>query len=336
MSKKKNILLVTTQYKAGERIYPIIPYLSKKYSLDLLKIYHMHPTLGKWGGDVDLRQIFDIKYSSYFDNVFSSIPDLSKYDLILADDNRIQSGLGEIYYKRQCLMIGNSHGCSDHNYETINYQKCFDGCFTFGLSGCTQSYHIPGGIPVNDKLKQYKTVKKEHILVITGVLGLEPEFTDFKGFTFKRCDKHFFNSLHLVDLQKKYNKKVVVKIKSRENQNHLHHVNYIKSILPSNLNYEVKVDVKNDNLLIAKSSLVLGAPSTFALKPIQLGIPTFLFKGYGQTSIFKNYEYLIDLEDFKTSIVSSPQKDFIENTVQGGVTWNSTQYYLNYIDQIIN
>ena len=80
----------------------------------------------------------------------------------------------------------------------------------------------------------------------------------------------------------------------------------------------------------------MGAPSTFALKPIQLGIPTFLFKGYGQTSIFKNYEYLIDLEDFKTSIVSSPQKDFIENTVQGGLTWNSTQYYLNYIDQIIN
>jgi len=336
MSNKKSILFVTTQYKVGERIYPIIPYLTQTYNVDLLKTYHMHPHTGKWGGDIDLRKIFDQKYINYFSQVFDSIPDLSKYDLILVDDNRTKPELTEIFSKRSCLMIGNSHGCSDHGYETLNFQKCFDGCFVFGLSECTQPYHIPGGIPANDGLKQYKTIKKEHILVITGFLGLEPEFTDFKGFTFKRCDKHFFNSLHLLDLQKKYNKKVVVKIKSRENQNHLHHVNYIKSILPSNLDYEIKVDVEDDNLLIAKSSLVLGAPSTFALKPIQLGIPTFLFKGYNQTSIFKNYKYLIDLEEFKTSLVFSPQKDFIENTIQGGLTWNSTQYYLNYIDQIIN
>ena len=336
MSNKKNILFVTTQYKVGERIYPIIPYLSKKYNLDLLKIYHMHPALGKWGGDKDLRQLFDKKYLSYFSSVYSSIPTLSKYDLIIVDDNRVQPGLDQIYSKRECLMIGNNHGCSDHGYETTNYQRCFDGCFMFGLNGCTQPYHIPGGIPANDGLKQYKTVEKEHILVITGFLGLEPEFTDFKGFTFKRCDKHFFDSLHLLDLQKKYNKKVVIKIKSRENQNHVNHVEYIKSIIPPSLDYEVKVDVEDDNLLLAQSCLTLSCPSTLALKSIQLGIPTFLFKGYSQTSIFKDYKYLMDLEDFKTSLPFSPQKDFIKNTIQGGLTWNSTDNYLNYIDQILN
>ena len=336
MVNKKSILLVTTQYKVGERIYPIIPYLAKEYNLDLLKIYHMHPTLGKWGGDKDLRQIFDKKYLSYFSSVYSSIPDLSKYDLIIADDNRIQPGLHQIYSKRQCLMVGNSHGCSDHNYETINYQKCFDGCFVFGQKECTQPYHIPGGIPSNDNLYNYLNVEKKYILVITNFLGLEPEFTDFKGFTFKRCDKYFFDSLHLLELQKLYNKKVIIKIKSRENQDHINHVEYVKSILPDTLNYEIKVDVENDNLLLAQSSLVLSAPSTLALKSIQLKIPTFLFKGYGQTSIFKNYKYLIDLKSFTPIFSFSPQETFIEEHIQGGLTWNSTNYYLSYIEQILN
>ena len=335
MPNKKNILFITTQYKVGERIYPIIPFLSKKYNLDLLKMYHMHPILGKWGGNKDLRQVFDKNYLSYFSSSFSSIPNLSKYDLIIADDNRIQPGLNQIYSKRECLMIGNNHGCSDHGYETINYQKCFDGCFMFGVNGCTQPYHIPGGIPANDNLQKYSTVNKEHILIITGFLGLEPEFTDFKGFTFKRCDKYFFDSLHLLDLQKIHNKKIVIKIKSRENQNHISHVEYIKSILPDSLDYEIKVDVEDDNLLLAQSSLVLSCPSTLALKSIQLGIPTFLFKGYSQTSIFKDYKYLINLEDFNHSLIFSPQKDFIKKTIQGGLTWNSIKVYLDYIDQII-
>lgn len=336
MDNKKNILFITTQYKVGERIYPIIPHLGEKYNLDLLKIYHMHPTKGNWGGDKDLRKFFDKKYLSYFTSVFSSIPDLSKYDLILADDNRIQPGLSEIYLGRSCLMIGNNHGCSDHGYETINYQKCFDGCFMFGLNGCSLPHHIPGGIPANDVLQKYTNVNNEHILVITGFLGLEPEFTDFKGFTFKRCDKHFFDSLHLLELQKLYNKKVVIKIKSRENQNYLNHIEYIKSVLPDGLDYEIKVDVEDDNLLLAQSSLVLSCPSTLALKSIQLGIPTFLFKGYSQTSIFKDYKYLIDLESFKPSLTFTPQESFIENTIQGGLTWNSTDVYLDYINQIIN
>ena len=43
MSDKKSILLVTTQYRAGERIYPIIPHLAKEYNIDLIKLYQRHP-----------------------------------------------------------------------------------------------------------------------------------------------------------------------------------------------------------------------------------------------------------------------------------------------------
>ena len=39
----KNILFITTQYRVGERIYPIIPFLSKIYNVDLLRLYQMNP-----------------------------------------------------------------------------------------------------------------------------------------------------------------------------------------------------------------------------------------------------------------------------------------------------
>lgn len=336
MPNKKSILFVTTQYRAGERIYPIIPYLAETYDLDLFKTYHMHPYTGKWGGDIDLRKTFDQKYSNYFSQVFDSIPDLSKYDLILADDNRTRPELSEVFAKRSCLMVGNSHGCSDHGYETLNFQKCFDGCFVFGQKECTQSYHIPGGIPSNDALSNYLSVEKEHILVITNFLGWEPTFTDVKGFTFKKCDKYFFDSLQLLELQKLYNKKIVIKLKSRENQSYKDNIKYVENLLDPKLDYEIKVDVEDDNLLIAKSCLVISPPSTLALKPIQLKIPTFLIKGYGQTSIFKNYKYLINLEDFSPSLTYTPQESFIEETIQGGLTWDSTNYYLAYIEQLVN
>ena len=54
----KNILFVTTQYRVGERIYPIIPKLAKKYNLDLMRLYQMDPNW-KWTGDDDLRKYFD-------------------------------------------------------------------------------------------------------------------------------------------------------------------------------------------------------------------------------------------------------------------------------------
>ena len=54
--KTVNILFVTTQYRVGERIYPIISELSKYYNLDLMKLYQMNSTY-QWPGDNDLRNV---------------------------------------------------------------------------------------------------------------------------------------------------------------------------------------------------------------------------------------------------------------------------------------
>ena len=52
----KRILLITSQYRVGERIYPIIPHLAKEYNIDLLKVYQMADN-HKWVGDIDMRGV---------------------------------------------------------------------------------------------------------------------------------------------------------------------------------------------------------------------------------------------------------------------------------------
>ena len=304
----------------------------------------MHPDTGKWGGDIDMRAKFNELYSIHFQNSYKQIEEISfdKYNLIIADDCRIQSGLGLIYQNRKCLMIGNSHGNNRFNYPVNNVGKCFDGCFVFGEKELVQPHLIPGGIPSNDKLKEYRNREKKHILLITNFLGNKSTYTDPWGFHFLPMDKDFFDNVQLDKLQQKYNKPIIIKIKSREENNYTEDINYIKSIINPNIEYKIVIDVEDDNLLIAESEIVLGHPSTMMLKPLQLGIPTVMFNNYGYGDqdgcIYNNCNSLIDLSYDKIleTLNLKPDNEFIKKTVLGGINFNSTEYYISYIDQIIN
>tara|TARA_R110000851_G_scaffold69994_1_gene156379 strand:+ start:892 stop:1860 length:969 start_codon:yes stop_codon:yes gene_type:complete len=321
MSDKKSILLVTTQYRVGERIYPIIPKLASEYNLDLLKLYQMSSSW-KWSGDNDLRKSFDREYLNYFDKVFTNINlSYDDYNLIITDDNRTYNGLSEIYQRKKCLLLACSHGVTEHKYEIHNVGKSYDGCFVFGKKEVKFEHQIPSGIPANDKLKNYLNVEKEHILIIINYLGHEGQIPTGNGSNFRLFDKEVFDSLNLLELQEKYNKPTVIKIKSRPDTDFQKHLNYLEEILPKELDYKVLLDVEDDNLLIAQSVEVISAPSTLALKPIQLGIPTTLIPGTGQTGIFYDYE---------------TNENFIEDTIQGGLEFNSTDYFIGYIKQLLN
>ena len=63
------VLLVTTVYRVGEKIYPIIPELSKFCSIDLLRVNEMSYDM-RWYGDIDPRMIFDAKYLEFIDDVY--------------------------------------------------------------------------------------------------------------------------------------------------------------------------------------------------------------------------------------------------------------------------
>lgn len=335
-----NLLFVTTQYRIGERIFPTIPFLAELGDVDLVKLYQMNPN-HVWKGDKDMRVDFDLKYSKFFKNVYNNVNNIpySKYDLIITDDNRVYNGLSEIYKKRKCLVIGNSHGNSEHGYETKNLGVSYDGCFVFGKKEATHNHQIPGGIPCNDILVNYLGTPKEHILIILNQLGNCGKALTGNGDYFKLFDKEFFDKINILKIQQDYNKPVVLKLKSRDDGPSLQdNIEYLNNILPDELDYKIIVDVEDDNLLIAQSVVVIGAASTLAFKPIQLNIPTVLIKGYGQTGLFSDFEGLVEC-DYKqvTDVLNTPMTPkFIEDSIQGGNTWNSIDYYLNYIKQLIN
>ena len=94
------------------------------------------------------------------------------------------------------------------------------------------------------------------------------------------------------------------------------------------------MDFPDNNQLICGAFLVLAAPSLLTLKSIQKGIPTIVIDGAGLTGNFYDYRGLIELEQNKVlSEVENQLKlgrdiDFIKNTIEGGVNFNSTEKYI--------
>ena len=314
------ILFITTHYRMGERIYPIIPHLAKKYKLDLMKLYHMDPN-HRWYGNDDVRVYFDREYLHNFDNIYTNINiDYSNYDLIIADDNRPYNGLPEIYRRRTCLMLACSHGVTERDWIVSGKNNTFDGCFVFGRKEVTTDYQIPAGIPANDKLHKYINIEKKHILVIVNYLGNAGDVPTGNGTLFKLFDKEVFDSMNLLSLQKQSGYPVVIKMKARPTTNMENDIKYLQNILPSDLDYKILFDVKNDNKLIAESVEVYSAPGTLALKPIQLRIPTTLIPETGQLGVFHDYE---------------TNTNFVEDTLEGGNEFNSTKCFIDYIDKCL-
>ncbi len=336
----KKILFIAIQYRNGERVYPVIPYLSKDYKLDLLKLYEMKPD-HKWAGNVDLRNIFNSKYLKYFSNIVPSINDIdySKYDLILCDDDRARNGVEKIYKNKQCLMVGCSHGNRDLNpnsWHAVKHHKvAFDKCFVFGKKE-TLPYALLGGIPSNDNLKSYLNEDKKHILVICNILGNHPARNEFK-----LCfDKHLFNNLGLLKLQQKYNKKIIIKLKSRSNESYKRNITYLKEILPKNLNYEILIDIEDDNKLISQSFIVISSPSTLAFKPIQLQIPTAIIKDSGVNGLFYDFKGFVELGEKNIlntlkDQLKNPDKMFIKNTIEGGSDFTSKKVFLKNLKTVM-
>ena len=75
-----------------------------------------------------------------------------------------------------------------------------------------------------------------------------------------------------------------------------------------------------------------------AFKSIQLGIPTVLIKNSGQTSCFKDYDGLFDINDDMLTYIKQYKlkEDFLNNTLVGGIDFNSTSLVLEKIKEFLN
>ena len=331
----KKILIVTSQYRVGERMYPVIPYLAEDYKLDLLKVYQMLPS-HKWVGTLDMRSIFYEQYLKFFQNVYQDYTDPKEYDLILTDDNRLtdKTGIYKLYRnkKENTPILSCTHGNGGFKNISKGHNLVFDKCLTFGKYDTVHKSCIPVGIPSNDKLIEYSGNKRKHILIIVNFLGNRESPYRVK------FDSKIFNNIKIKQLQDYYKVPLVIKLKSRSDEGGFHHnFEYIKSIMSSELDYKIVVDVEDDNKLVAESACVISSLSTLSLKAIQLGIPTILIRDSGVVGSLEHYDGIFNItENFLDYIYSySRRVEYIQNTVEGGLAFESTKLFLKTIKNYI-
>lgn len=359
------ILLVATIYRVGEKIYPIIPELSKEFDVDVF-MYNQMSEKTPWYGDKDPRPKFKRNCESLGINViigpgnsevskdpeslslFKSI-DFNNYDLVILDDNIMKGGWGtrklcELAKRCGCIVVGCPHGNTDffrYNFDE-KIENWLDYSFVFGEKEKTiintkySDRLLPGGIPSNDIISQYPRNNK-YILVITGyvnsdIFNKNRKNTDYLPFTNEVLKKS-----GIFELQKEFGLDILIKEKSRFEKN----LKLSFSELQLQDGIRVIMDCDDDNKLIADSAMVIGSPSTLAFKSIQLGIPTVLLKGYGMEGNFIDFRGLSELNNsiIKKSLISQikegKDEKFIRNTLAGGIDFSSTNIYVDNIKRII-
>tara|TARA_A100001391_G_scaffold25271_2_gene13718 strand:+ start:1232 stop:2296 length:1065 start_codon:yes stop_codon:yes gene_type:complete len=352
----KKLLIVVSVYRQGERIHPIIPSLSNDFDLSLLSVHQMNYRQ-QWNGSIDMRDEFHKRYDSYFEHIHNDWTkvDYSKYDAILFDDCRDKGHeiptmiIYSIAKQNNIKVFANQHGNRDFtnkSFEINHYKKVFDYCFLFGKfqkdkfsKFINKDAFLLGGIPSNDNLKNYERTN-ENILVITNFLENERRvFPNVFG------DK-FVKQIKLNDLQQKYGKKVVVKIKNRDRHFALGNpynqdIDFVKSVLKNNsIDGDVIQDIEDDNLMVSQAHSVIGISSTLCFKPIQMGIPTVVLDGGNFIGSFENFIGFCKLnevhEKIETQLKTGRDTSYIENILEGGVDYNSIEKYTSEIKRIVN
>ena len=346
----KKLLFVVSVYRQGERIHPVIPTLSKHFDISLLSVHQMSYKQS-WNGSIDMRDEFHKTYDSYFNSIYDDWTKVnySDFDVIIFDDCRDKGHEipTKIIYSKlsdKTIVFANQHGNRDLNansYEIDHYKKVFDYCFVFGdyhrnkLSKfLDEDIFLLGGIPSNDALSKYDRTN-DNILVITNFLENERRvFPNVFGDSFVRQTK-------LYDLQQKYGKKVVVKIKNRDRHFALgnpynNDIDFVKSVLKNNsIEGDVIQDIEDDNLMISQAHSVIGISSTLCFKPIQMGVPTVVLDGGNFTGAFDGFDGFCGVGDIQNMIDNQIRlgRDikYIDYIIEGGVEYNSIMKYVNKI-----
>lgn len=362
----QKILFVTTVYRCGEKVYPILEHLSQIYEVDVL-LFNQMSLDTPWAGESDPRNRF-IKYchnnnirtingpnyntvKKFRSNgsllVDKSNIDLPTYKLAIIDDNLNKEHYGTTsLYKRfnkySIPVIACPHGNRDFDstYDLDSMVgSSFDYSFVFGekekskIGKVNKKKLIPAGIPSNDKLKLYKR-NKDYILLISGYENVEAA----KKSNSYAITSQFLYDSGLIDFCKKEDLKLVIKRKTRFPFKH----NF--DDLVDSLKKEKQVifvnDVKDDNKLICDSKYVISPPSTLAFKSIQKGIKTVVLKDFGMLGNFYDFEHLVDHRGDFVKILSEGESynysDFLKETLSGSIEYNSTHLYCDFINGVIN
>lgn len=258
---------------------------------------------------------------------------------IILDDSRHSLHSDQLYNiakERGVLVFANVHGNGSYD---IPPKKIYDYLFCLGEydKGRYRSNWISddkllcAGIPANDSLKSY-TNTKEYILILCNFVLPTP--------TYIHSDSSVFDKMGIRKLQEKLGLPVLFKLKHRFQSDTEKEVMCVREKFPESDTYHIIHDVDSENDLISKAACVLTYGSTMALKPIQMKIPTIIFKELGRVGCFENYLGLVGLGDsydyiFQDGFMESQRGVFLDKVLAGGSNYMSTQFYLdNFYERI--
>ena len=350
------ILFVTSIYRTGKNTYPILKPLSLRHDLSIFFVGQMNkstpwfgtsdprPKLYSFCKENNLPQHHSPEYGEISrDIIYKMLQKIEaeNFDLVLFDDNRIvkDMGSGFIYdylKDRGIKMMACPHGNNNYDWVcTSNKLKLF----VFGPKdvrslNCDKSKLICGGIPENDALRNYKH-KPEHILFIVSNISLK--YKTLLGF---RCfTPQIIKETGVFDLAKSEGCEVIIKCKSR----YPHKKQTIQDFdCLSDLPATMVFDAPDEEELISKSKYVISCCSTLIFKPIQMGIPTVILRDFGSVGSLVGFSGLCSpdeksiLSTLERQVNEGKQTEFIEDTLTGGLDFNSTEYYLSAIEEYLN
>ena len=114
----------------------------------------------------------------------------------------------------------------------------------------------------------------------------------------------------------------------------LKELNFLKSSIPEGLDYEIMYNTDDEKELISSAACILTYGSTMSFKPIQLEIPTVVYKDLGDLGNFSEYRGSISVGEsydfiLEEGFMKNEKKSFLSRTLAGGIDFSSTKHYLD-------
>jgi len=270
---------------------------------------------------------------------------------VIFDDSRSSNIYSKIYEyckEKGCKVYANCHG-NTNNIGLIyglKGKKFYDKLFVLGDDdinfidnlGYDSSMCIPSGIPANDVLSN-SILTKEYIIIVVNMV-LQKQWGGVSSLDYAKVPrsmcKKTIDQMNLLTLQKKTGKKIIFKLKHRLTSPQEEEIKILKEAIGKRLNYEIVYNVEDENKFIGSAYCVLSYGSTMMFKPIQLGIPTIIYKELGILGVFSKYAGSINLGDSYDHILESNfmkcnNSKFLKNSLTGGTTFNASKVYVNSI-----
>jgi len=366
---KPEILFISTIHRMSERIIPVVKSLNKNFDIKILNTgqssfntkyeaslrYRKYLTSnfpkgtifntekishkGESRGPKNCRDIFLAFEALMTDNTAAVILDDSRHKFFSQDLYRSAK-------KRGCKVFANTHGNISFKQIPLTYglshEKFYDHIFVFGdyerdymiNLGCDKDFVLTGGIPENDILSSAKKTN-EYILVVPNFI-LQREVGGYQLDFCKNAlalNRDVIQKMKLPALQQKLGKKVFIKLKHRMSSPCDEEIETVRNIIPAGLEYDLVHHIDSEKDLISRASCVLTYGSTMSFKPIQLGIPTVIYKDLGYVGNFSAYPGVINVGDsyeyiLKDEFINLEREKFLKRCLSGGVDFTSLNSYL--------